>query len=237
MDGNRRWAQALGLPAAVGHASGARRVRNIVQACSERGVRFLTLFAFSTENWVRPPEEVAALMGLVASYLQSEVKDMKAKGVRLRFAGNLEQIDPKLQALISHAEAATAHNSTITLTVALNYGGRWDLLQAFKAWQAAHPGESGDALDEKSLSPYLALAHAPDPDLLIRTGGEFRISNFMLWQAAYTELFFSDVLWPSFTVSELDRALAWYASRQRRFGGGSPQPERTSAPSRLIATS
>jgi undecaprenyl diphosphate synthase len=223
MDGNRRWAQRLGLPAVAGHASGARRVRGLVQACADKGVRFLTLFAFSTENWTRPAAEVSSLMGLLTLYLQKEVKAMNAKGVRLKVVGDVQRFEPRIQKLISESEAATAHNTAITLTVAANYGGRWDILQAVKAWQAAHPGQSVDPLDEKSLKPYLAMAYAPDPDLLIRTGGESRISNFMLWQAAYTELFFSDVLWPSFDTKELNRALNWFAQRERRFGGGGAQ--------------
>ena len=230
MDGNRRWAKSRGLPVALGHASGARRVRDIVQACAARGVRFVTLFAFSTENWARPATEVSSLLGLLALYLQKEVKDMNAKGVRLKVVGDTTQFTPRIQALIRDAEANTAHNTTITLTIAANYGGRWDVLQAVKAWQAAHPGESADAMDEKSLSPYLALAYAPDPELLIRTGGESRISNFMLWQTAYTELFFTDVLWPSFRVEALDRALAWYGQRERRFGGSA-----SSSPLKLAA--
>lgn len=164
-------------------------------------------------------------MGLLSWYLEKEIKDMKVQGVRLKFAGDIGQLEPRIQALIKHAETVTAGNSKITLTLAVNYGGRWDILQAFKAWQVAHPG-SVNALDEKSLSPFLAMAHAPDPDLLIRTGGESRISNFLLWQMAYTEFFFSDVLWPSFGVDELDRAMNWYASRQRRFGGDGAQPGR-----------
>ncbi len=222
MDGNRRWAKSQGLPVALGHASGARRVRRVVQACAERGVRFLTLFAFSTENWQRPAEEVSSLMGLLALYLRKEVKDMNAKGVCLKVIGNTSQFSSQIQALIRDAEANTAHNNTITLTIAANYGGRWDVLQAIKAWQTAHPGDKVDLMDEKSLSPHLALAYAPDPDLLIRTGGESRISNFMLWQTAYTELFFTDVLWPSFSSQELDQAIAWYASCERRFGGSAP---------------
>lgn len=236
MDGNRRWAQNLGLPALAGHASGAKRVRSIVQGCADRGVGYLTLFAFSTENWSRPAVEVSGLMGLLSFYLRSEVKDMRAQGVRLKVVGDVQRFEPRIQKLISDAVAATAtaHNTTLTLTVAVNYGGRWDIVQAVKAWQAAHPGQSAEALDEKSLSPYLSMAYAPDPDLLIRTGGESRISNFMLWQSAYTEFFFSDVLWPSFDTQELDRALHWYAQRHRRFGGvGSahllPSAESTSA--------
>lgn len=228
MDGNRRWAQSLGLPVAAGHASGARRVRSIVQACADRGVRFLTLFAFSTENWTRPAQEVSGLMSLLALYLEKEVKDMNTKGVRLRFAGDIKKLEPRIQKLVANAEASTAQNDVITVTIAVNYGGRWDILQAVKGWHAAHPGQDMACLDEQSLSPYLALAHAPDPDLLIRTGGESRISNFMLWQTAYSELFFSDVLWPRFDVDELERAMSWYAGRQRRFGGGEVQGQRLS---------
>lgn len=225
MDGNRRWAKDCGLPVALGHASGARRVRSIVQACAERGVRYLTLFAFSTENWQRPADEVSSLMGLLALYLQKEVKDMNAKGVCFRVVGDTSGFDARIQALIHDAQVNTVHNKTITLTVAANYGGRWDLLQAVKAWQASHPGAPVDALDEGALSSHLSMAYAPDPDLLIRTGGESRISNFLLWQLAYTEMFFTNVLWPAFTVDELDKAIRWYAERDRRFGGASTLSE------------
>lgn len=221
MDGNRRWARQFGLPAALGHASGARRVRSIVQACAERGVRFITLFAFSTENWQRPQDEVSSLMGLLALYLRKEVNDMNAKGVRLKVVGDTSGFDANIQGLIHNAQEKTAHNTTITLTVAANYGGRWDMVQAVKAWQAAHPGETVDALDEASLKDHLSLAYAPDPDLLIRTGGESRISNFLLWQMAYTELFFTDVLWPDFTADRLHEAVDWFAQRDRRFGASS----------------
>lgn len=221
MDGNRRWAKQFGLPAAVGHANGARRVRSIVQACADRGVRYLTLFAFSTENWQRPPAEVSSLMGLLALYLQKEVKDMNAKGVRFKVVGDTSVFDARIQALIRDAQDNTAHNDTITLTIAANYGGRQDVIQAVKAWQVAHPGESVEALSEADLGSHLGLAYAPDPDLLIRTGGESRISNFMLWQLAYSELFFTDVLWPSFSANVLDEAIAWYSERDRRFGGSS----------------
>ena len=221
MDGNRRWAKHRGLPVALGHANGALRVRGLVQACADRGISFITLFAFSTENWARPADEVSSLMRLLTLYLQKEVSDMNAKGVRLKVVGDTTQFSPHLQALIRDAQANTAHNTTITLTIAANYGGRWDVLQAVKAWQAAHPGQTADKLDEKAITPHLALAYAPDPDLLIRTGGESRISNFMLWQQAYTELFFSDVLWPSFGTKELDCALDAFARRDRRFGSAS----------------
>ena len=218
MDGNRRWAKQFSLPAALGHANGARRVRSIVQACADRGVRFITLFAFSTENWQRPQDEVSSLMGLLALYLRKEVNDMNAKGVRLKVVGDTSGFDANIQTLIHDAQEKTAHNSTITLTVAANYGGRWDVVQAVKAWQAAHPGEPVDAMDEASLGAHLGLAYAPDPDLLIRTGGESRISNFMLWQLAYTELYFTNVLWPDFSADRLHEAMDWFAQRDRRFG-------------------
>jgi undecaprenyl diphosphate synthase len=222
MDGNRRWAKNRNLPVALGHASGARRVRRLVQDCAERGVRFLTLFAFSTENWARPADEVSSLMSLLAMYLKKEIREMNANGVCLKVIGNSAQFSPQIQDLIREAESKTAHNNAITLTIAANYGGRWDMLEAVKAWQAAHPGETVDVMNEQSLNPYLALSYAPDPELLIRTGGESRISNFMLWQHAYTELFFTDVLWPNFSSEELDQAISWYASRERRFGGSGP---------------
>ncbi|MEI8030820.1 MAG: polyprenyl diphosphate synthase [Comamonadaceae bacterium] len=221
MDGNRRWANSFGMPAAMGHANGARRVRSLVQACADRGVRYLTLFAFSTENWQRPAEEVSSLMGLLAYYLQKEVKDMNAKGVRFKVVGDVSAFDARIQALIRDAQDNTAHNDTITLTIAANYGGRWDILQAVKAWQAAHPGESVNEMDDASLTAHLGMAYAPDPDLLIRTGGESRISNFLLWQMAYTEMFFTDILWPNFSDKLLNEAIAWYGQRDRRFGGAS----------------
>ena len=219
MDGNRRWARQRGLPVALGHANGARQVRKIVQACADRGVRYLTLFAFSTENWRRPQDEVSSLMGLMTLYLQKEIRNMSAKGVRLKIVGDTTGFNERIQGLILQAQEKTAHNDTITLTIAANYGGRWDVVEAVKSWQAAHPGESVNGLDEAALSAHLDLSYAPDPDLLIRTGGESRISNFMLWQLAYTELFFTEALWPSFTPDELDRALTWFSSRERRFGG------------------
>lgn len=219
MDGNRRWAKKYSLPVALGHASGARQVRNIVKACAERGVRYLTLFAFSTENWRRPQDEVSSLMGLLALYLKKEVKSMNAKGVCLKVVGDIAGFDTRIQALIGDAQAQTAHNTTLTLTIAANYGGRQDVVQAVKAWQVAHPTESIEALTEADLSVHLGLPYAPDPELLIRTGGESRISNFMLWQLAYTELYFTDVLWPSFTAYELDQAIHSYGARDRRFGG------------------
>ena len=221
MDGNRRWAAKRSMPRALGHASGARRVRQIVEACSARGVRYLTLFAFSTENWQRPAEEVSSLMGLLVHYLQKEVSDMHTTGVRLKVVGDLSRFDQRLQNLMASAQALTAHNSKITLTIAANYGGRWDMMQAVQAWQAANPAQTVAAMDDAALRLYLSMAYAPDPELLIRTGGESRISNFMLWQMAYTELFFTDTLWPDFSATVLDEALAWFSARDRRFGASS----------------
>ena len=225
MDGNRRWAKQFGLPSALGHAAGARRVKSIVQACTDRGIRYLTLFAFSTENWARPADEVSSLMRLLALYLQKEVKDMNTQGVCLKVAGDTSRFSPHIQALIKDAQANTAHNTKITLTIAANYGGRQDVVQAVKAWQLANPQASVSELTETCLTEHLGLAYAPEPDLLIRTGGESRISNFMLWQLAYTEMYFTPVLWPNFDNKELDRAIAWFSTCDRRFGGASTLPE------------
>lgn len=223
MDGNRRWARQHGLPVSVGHAYGVRKLRSVVQACSDRGIRHLTVFAFSTENWRRPSDEVSGLIGLLALYLQKEVKDMNAKGVRLRVIGDTTRFDARIQALIQNAQANTSHNDLITLTIAANYGGRQDIVGGVKAWQAANPGKPVDDLDEDQLAQHLALADLPVPDLLIRTGGESRVSNFMLWQMAYAEMYFTDALWPSFSTALLDKALSWYATRDRRFGSSNPE--------------
>jgi len=222
MDGNRRWAKNRFMPAALGHAAGGRRVREIVKACAEAGVPYLSLFAFSTENWKRPADEVSSLMGLFVSYLEREVSSMNDNGVRLRVLGDVSRFSEPLQALIREAETQTAANTRITLMVCANYGGRWDLLQAARAWQAAHPGRSLQELSEEALSPHLSTGDAPEVDLLIRTGGESRISNFLLWQAAYAELFFTDDLWPDFKPERLREALTWFASRDRRFGSSAP---------------
>ena len=221
MDGNRRWAANRSMPRALGHASGARRLREIVEACSARGVRYLTLFAFSTENWKRPAEEVSSLMGLLVHYLQKEVSDMHRTGVRLKIVGDLSRFDQRLQNLMASAQALTAHNTKITLTIAANYGGRWDMMQAVQAWQAANPALPVADMDEATLRPHLSMAYAPDPELLVRTGGESRVSNFLLWQMAYTELFFTDTLWPDFSTAGLDEALRWFGARDRRFGASS----------------
>jgi undecaprenyl diphosphate synthase len=222
MDGNRRWAKKRFMPAALGHAAGAKRVRDIVKICAEMGIPHLSLFAFSTENWKRPEEEVSSLMSLFMTYLQKEVDSMNDNGVRLKVVGDTSRFSAALQDLIARAEATTAHNQVITLTVCANYGGRWDMVQAAQAWQHAHPGQSLQDMTEEALAEHLSTAYAPEVDLLIRTGGESRISNFMLWQAAYAEMFFSDDLWPDFTADQLKRAIEWFSTRDRRFGSSAP---------------
>ena len=222
MDGNRRWAKNRFMPAGLGHAAGAQRVRDIVKACAEKGIPHLSLFAFSTENWKRPPEEVTGLMGLFMTYLKKEIRDMNANGVRLKVLGDKKRFSESLQELIADAELQTAHNEGITLHICANYGGRWDMVQAVQAWQKNHPSLDLNSLNEASLAPYLSTADAPEVDLLIRTGGESRVSNFLLWQAAYAELFFCEELWPDFTGETLNRALIWFAGRDRRFGSSAP---------------
>ena len=222
MDGNRRWAKNRFMPAALGHAAGAQRVREIVRACAEAGVPYLSLFAFSTENWKRPEDEVSSLMGLFMAYLEREVSSMNDNGVRLRVLGDVGRFSAPLQSLIRYAEEQTAKNTRITLQVCANYGGRWDMLQAARAWQKAHPQQSLEDMTEDALTPYLSTAEAPEVDLLIRTGGESRVSNFLLWQAAYAELFFTDDLWPDFKAERLQQAIHWFAGRDRRFGSSAP---------------
>ena len=218
MDGNGRWAKRRRLPRQAGHLMGASGLKRIVRACAERGVEYLTIFAFSTENWRRPADEVSALMSLFIQYLTREVKDMREQGVRLRIIGDRAAFDTPLQRLIEEAEAATAHNTKLNLTVAANYGGQWDILNAVQTWSAQHPGEPMSSLSPRALAAHLSTAGMPDPDLLIRTGGESRVSNFLLWQLAYTEFYFTDALWPDFDDNALDEALTWFGSRVRRFG-------------------
>ena len=218
MDGNGRWAQKRHMPRTVGHVKGAAGVNVLVEHCAKLGVKYLTLFAFSTENWGRPAEEVSTLMGLFVQYLEKEIGELAAAGVRLRVIGDLAGFAPNLQARIQSAEKATIHNDTITLVVAANYGGKWDIVQAIKNWQAAHANKKDSQMDQVQLAKNLSTAGMPDVDLLIRTGGEQRISNFFLWQAAYSELYFTDVLWPEFDVAQLEKALRWFSVRNRRFG-------------------
>ncbi len=221
MDGNGRWATSRYLPRVAGHAKGLDAVRRVVRACAERGIAYLTLFAFSSENWRRPPDEVAVLMRLFSNALDREVAKMHDNGIRVKIVGDLERFDARLREQIREAEEKTAANRRLTLTICANYGGRWDLLQAMNRMLAEHPGQQ--SYTEGDLSPYLSMAHAPEPDLFIRTGGEQRISNFLLWQLAYTELYFTDVFWPDFNAAALDEAIASYQRRERRFGRTSAQ--------------
>jgi undecaprenyl diphosphate synthase len=218
MDGNGRWAQKRHMPRTVGHAKGAAGVKALVEHCAKLGVKYLTLFAFSTENWSRPADEVSTLMSLFVQYLEKEMAALAAADVRLKVIGHVDGFAPELQTRIRAAEAATQHNQAITLCVAANYGGQWDVVQAVKNWQAANPTLKADQLTQEHLAQHLSTAGWPDVDLLIRTGGEQRISNFLLWQAAYAELYFTDTLWPEFDEAKLSKALHWYATRERRFG-------------------
>ena len=222
MDGNGRWAKKRFLPRVAGHVKGVELVREMVRACLERGIQYLTLFAFSSENWRRPQEEVSLLMQLFVKALEQEVEKLDRNGVRLRVVGDLARFEPRLQALIREAEATTQNNTRLDLTIAANYGGRWDIMQAMNRLLADRaPGQ--EAIEEGDLDPYLSMNYAPEPDLFIRTGGEQRISNFLLWQLAYTELYFTDTLWPDFDTAAFDKAIASYQQRERRFGRTSEQ--------------
>jgi len=222
MDGNGRWAKRRLMPRVAGHKHGVETVRAMVKACIARGVSYLTLFAFSSENWRRPVEEVSFLMNLFVNALQNEIGKLHANGVRLKVVGDLAAFEPRLIALIREGEALTANNQRLTLTIAANYGGRWDILQAMNQLAQAHPEKIG-MFGEADLAPHLVMAYAPEPDLFIRTGGEQRISNFLLWQLAYSELYFTDTLWPDFDDASLDGAIASYRRRERRFGRTSEQ--------------
>ena len=221
MDGNGRWATGRFLPRVAGHAKGVERVRDVVEACVVRGVEFQTLFAFSSENWRRPAEEVSVLMRLFMTALEREVTKMHVNSIRLKVVGDLSRFDAKLQRMIANAERRTANNSRLTVNICANYGGRWDMMQAIGKMVAAHPGATD--FSEEQLAPHLAMAYAPEPDLFIRTGGEQRISNFMLWQLAYTEMYFTETYWPDFTGASLDEAILSYQQRERRFGRTSAQ--------------
>ena len=217
MDGNGRWAKKRYMPRFFGHKQGVDALVRMVLACADRGIDYLTVFAFSSENWKRPSEEVSGLMGLVLVAVSKYLAKLAGDGVRIRIVGDRSQVSDKLRDAWVQAEESTRHNRRITLSVAFNYGGRWDIVQACR--QAMADGVAPEALDEAALNRYMALSYAPDPDLFIRTGGEVRISNFLLWQAAYSELYFSDCLWPEFGEAELDAALAEFARRDRRYGG------------------
>jgi undecaprenyl diphosphate synthase len=227
MDGNGRWATGKNKPRHSGHRAGVKSVRAAVETAAERGVEHLTLFAFSSENWARPEEEVSRLMGLFVEALRREVAELHRNNVRLRFIGALEQLSSGLREKISKAEARTVGNTGLQLNVAIAYGGRWDILAAARslAMRVADGSLNTDDVDEQTFAAGLQLAGTPDPDLLIRTGGEQRISNFLLWNLAYAELWFTDVLWPEFGAQDFDAALEHFCSKQRRYGHTGGQVE------------
>ena len=220
MDGNGRWAARRALPRHMGHRAGVKAVRAAVEGCARRGVEALTLFAFSSENWGRPQEEISRLMELFVEAMEREVDELDRNGIRLRFLGDLSRLKPHLRDGIRSAEARTAGNRRMTVFVAVSFGGRWDIVEAARrmAAEAAAGRLDPASIDESTFAAALALGDAPDPDLFIRTGGEQRISNFLLWNLAYTELYFCDCLWPDFDEAELERAFRHFAGRQRRYG-------------------
>lgn len=222
MDGNGRWARKRFLPRIAGHKRGVEAVREVVKQCVKLNVEYLTLFAFSSENWRRPPEEVSFLMGLFMDALEREVIKLHQNNIKLVMIGDRSQFEDKLVAKIKASENLTAGNTGLVLTIAANYGGRWDVLQAVNKMQLASPELAGK-FTEDSLRPYLSMSYAPEPDLFIRTGGEKRISNFLLWQLAYTELYFTDTLWPDFDEDAFNLSIQSYAKRERRFGRTSEQ--------------
>jgi undecaprenyl diphosphate synthase len=226
MDGNGRWATERRLPRVAGHTRGVDAVRAVVEGCARAGVEYLTLFAFSSENWRRPNDEVSFLMRLFITALEREIGKLHANGIRLRVVGDLDRFEPRIRDLIRRAETKTARNTRLTLTIAANYGGRWDILQATRKLvaQAVREGREVDVTEE-AFAPHLAMAYAPEPDLFIRTGGEQRVSNFLLWQLAYAEFYFTDKYWPDFDGAALADAIASYTERERRFGRTSAQLE------------
>ncbi len=223
LDGNGRWAKKRFMPRFVGHQKGLKAVKRVVSYCANNGIEALTLFAFSTENWKRPKEEVSQLMGLFLKALKKEVNNLHENNVRLRVVGNKSSFSEEIQSYVRDAEKLTSKNSGLTLNIAANYGGRWDILQAVKAWQKVNSNVSIDELDEVELSKYMTTADLPEPDLLIRTGGEKRISNFLIWQMAYAEFYFTDTLWPDFNEDSLEKAIHSFNERERRFGKTSEQ--------------
>ena len=221
MDGNGRWAKRRLMPRVAGHRKGVEALRGVIRACAERGVSHLTVFAFSSENWRRPQDEVTLLMELFMRALENEVARLHENDIRFRVVGDLSGFSNRIQKLIRDAEALTCNNTRLSFTVAANYGGRWDIVQAVKKLVAA--GVAAEEINEALLAEQLSMADMPEPDLFIRTGGEQRISNFLLWQLAYTELYFTDALWPDFDAAALDAAVASYRARERRFGRTSEQ--------------
>ena len=223
MDGNGRWAKKRFLPRFIGHQKGLKSVRRLVAHCSTLGVKALTLFAFSTENWRRPPDEVNKLMGLFLKALQKEVSKLNENNIRLLIVGDRSAFSAEIQAHIEIAESMTRDNTGLVLSIAANYGGRWDIVEAVKKWQLANPDLNVAEMDEDALSQYVALNELPEVDLLIRTGGEQRISNFLIWQMAYAEFYFTDDLWPDFDEQSIEKAIESFSSRERRFGKTSEQ--------------
>jgi undecaprenyl diphosphate synthase len=255
MDGNGRWARSRFMPRVAGHKRGVEAVRAAVKTCGELGVEYLTLFAFSSENWRRPADEVSVLMQLFLRALEGEVAKLHANEVRFKVIGDLTPFDARIRELIARAEELTANNKKLTLTVAVNYGGRWDILQAankaaeqklldWRASQAENASNTSPMLEfaskvgisEQDLAPHLSMSYAPEPDLFIRTGGEERISNFLLWQLAYTEFYFTQELWPDFNRASLLKAVDSYRERERRFGRTSEQLQATTTATAAIAT-
>lgn len=220
MDGNGRWANKRHLPRVAGHKSGVKATQKIVESCAKKNIKALTIFAFSSENWNRPKSEVSSILSLFVTTLNAEVKRLHKKGVRVKFIGDRSRFSEKLQKSIAQSEELTSANTGLQLNIAANYGGRWDIVNACKSLiSEVHNNKiSVEQVDENLLNSYIALGDIPEPDLFIRTGGEQRISNFLIWQLAYTELYFVDTLWPDFSEEELDAALSWYEGRQRRFG-------------------
>ena len=225
MDGNGRWANKRGLPRVAGHRSGVKALRNIVEYASDAGIKALTVYAFSSENWQRPKQEVSLLMELFMTTLKQEINELKRNNVQLKFIGNTAEFPRRLQDYIHQAETNTAQNTGLQFNIAANYGGQWDITQAARqlAKQVAAGKLDADDIDEQKLDALMALHDQPKPDLFIRTGGEKRISNYLLWQLAYTEMYFTDCLWPDFSISEFEIALDWYAGRERRYGRISEQ--------------
>jgi undecaprenyl diphosphate synthase len=222
MDGNGRWAKQRLLPRVAGHRRGVETVREVIRSCAEQGVEFLTLFAFSSENWRRPADEVGFLMQLFVRALEQEVAKLHENAIRFKVIGDITGFEPRIVQLIREAETLTAGNTRLTLTVAANYGGRWDIAQAVQKLLHGNP-EAALGFAPDDLTPYLSMAYAPEPDLFIRTGGEQRISNFLLWQLAYTELYFTDTLWPDFDRAAFEASIRSYQGRERRFGRTSEQ--------------
>ncbi|PTQ79552.1 polyprenyl diphosphate synthase [Nitrosomonas ureae] len=222
MDGNGRWAKTRYMPRIAGHKQGVETVRGVIKACIERNIPYLTLFAFSSENWRRPVDEVTSLMQLFLGALEQEITRLHENGICFKVIGDLSKFEPKITEFIRIGEQLTAENKRLTFTIAANYGGRWDIMQAMRKMMM-QSAELPLNFEEENLAQYLALSYAPEPDLFIRTGGEYRISNFLLWQLAYTELYFTDTLWPDFDEHELERAIQSYKQRERRFGCTSEQ--------------